>query len=112
MMPMVRGEKMTTKQQQQLARIYNRRTAYELVASNGDRKILVGYTVGKARRDILSMAAKNGERWVALTGRQEMTFAKKAGDGAAMGDWTFRYSGRTQRACILEGELTFIADLA
>jgi hypothetical protein len=48
---------------------------------------------------------------VALTGTSDITFAKRAGDGATMGPWRIRWTGRTQREAANMGRLPWIGDL-
>lgn len=99
--------------QEKLARIKNRTTKYELVATNKTtgQKVLVGYTQ-KGRPGLLNMLRKNAEEAVALLagGVDRIDFAKKASDGATMGDWLINFSGRTQREAIIGGELVFFVD--
>ena len=73
------------------------RTLYELAIEKGDRRFLVMYTSNRSRRLLLDSCRKHGEKLVALTGADELTLAKRAGDGATMGDWRIRWTGRTQR---------------
>jgi hypothetical protein len=94
-----------------LARLHNRRTAYELVAVNGDQRVLVCYSVERSRNAMFRACCKRGEALVALTGAERCTFAKRSADGLSMGAWSIRFSGRTQRECYIEGELPYIGNL-
>ncbi len=99
---------------EQLARLTNRATRYELALINGDTRILVMYSHGRARHDLLKCCRTHGEAIVALacpTGEELLTFAPKAADGAKIGPWSIRFTGRTQREAIIEGELPFIGDV-
>lgn len=96
---------------ERLERLKYYATRYELAAINGDTRILLVYSYGRGRRAILESARKHGEKLVALTGRQSIDFAKRASDGATMGDWQIRFTGRTQRDAICSGELPWIGDI-
>lgn len=97
---------MTT--QEKLIRIRNYGTRYELVASHPDgRKVLVGYTPRRGRSGLFDMLAKNGEAWVKFSGAENITFGKRVSDGAVSGEWSIKFSGRTQRDAICNGELPF-----
>ena len=101
--------------EQKLARIHNRATAYEVVAVRGDEQILIGYTTQHSRSGLLGMCRKNGERVIArlmLSTDSMLVPGKKASDGFALGDWQVRFSGRTQREAIIEGELPWVGDAA
>jgi len=54
----------------------------------------------------------HGKKLVAIAGATRFTFAARARDGARIGDWTVRFTERTQRDCLLEGELDFIEDVS
>lgn len=96
--------------QSRLAALQNRATRYELVATDGTRTVLAGYT-RKGRRGLLSMLAAHANDWEALTGDTGLTWAKKAADGATMGAWKIKFSGRTQRDALLATELPFFRSL-
>lgn len=101
---------MTT--QEKLQRIQNRTTQYELIAIKGETRILIGYCA-KTRPGLLGMCRKNGQAVVDLccpTGAENLMFGKKAAAGATIGEWVVRFTGRTQRDAILEGELPFVVD--
>lgn len=71
------------------------RTLYELAIENGDQRILLAYCINRSRRILWKVARQHGIRLVALTGAENIVFAKRAGDGATMGDWRIRWTGRT-----------------
>ncbi len=97
--------------QERLSRIRNRRTLYELVVSHPDgRRVLLGYADRHSRNMLLRMARKHGQRLADLTGEEQLTFAKFSRDGARIGEWSIKWTSRTQREAIIEGELPFIAD--
>lgn len=101
---------MTT--QQKLDRLKNYRTRYELAASHPDgRKVLIRYTARKGRRGLLDALTMDAARVCKVLGSDDIHWAKRAADGGTMGDWTVKFSGRTQREAILDGELPFYASL-
>lgn len=99
--------------ERKLARLKNYHTRYELVATSRDRKVLIGYTTRTNRRGIDALVCEENRvhAIVKLTGTETIHFAKRAADGATMGDWTIRFSGRTQRECYIEGELAYVCDI-
>lgn len=102
---------MTNELQKKLERLANRSTAYELAAIHPDgRRVLIAYS-RKGRRGIFSAVRNRGEAVAALCQSQEFAFAKRAADGATCGEWSIRFTGRTQRDAYVEGELTYVGDL-
>ncbi len=97
--------------QTRLARLQNFATRYELVAANGSTQVLAGYTAQKSRNSIFKMIRQQGEAWQAFAKSDSFAFGKKASDGATLGAWTIRFSGRTQRDAYIGGELPWFADL-
>jgi hypothetical protein len=96
-----------------LERIRNRATLYELAISRGDETFLVAYCQRKSRDAIFKAVAKDGrrEKLVALTGDEEIRFAKRTADGATMGAWAIRFTGRTEREAIASGtELPYVGE--
>lgn len=98
--------------EQKLERLHNRQTRYELIAQHPDgRKLLVRYC-RQGRRGLWDAITKDdGTQLCRVLGADHIHFAKRAADGGTMGAWTIRFSGRTQRQAIIEGEHTFYADL-
>lgn len=98
-----------------LSRLKHYATRYELVASrgNGADRYLIAYTSRNNRRGLWAAVTEptRAAKLVKLTGSPEITFAKRAGDGATMGEWRIAFSGRTQRECYLEGELPYVGDI-
>jgi hypothetical protein len=97
--------------QDKLSRLHNRRTAYELVAVNGDQRVLVCYSCERSRNAIFRICCKRAAALLALTGAESIAWAKRSADGGMMGAWSIRFSGRTQRDCYVEGELAYVGDL-
>lgn len=95
---------------EKLGRLRNRPTLYELAMVRGDEKILVAYVQRKGRRDLWKAITnpKRIRKIVAKAGTEEITFRKKAGDGGQMGEWSLRFTGRTERDAVAEGELPYI----
>lgn len=97
-----------------LARLHNRPTAYELVATSGDRSVLVAYSQSQGRSALLKCLRHREQAVVSLFNEgadPNVTFGKKASDGATVGAWTIRFSGRTQRDAIINGELPYVEDV-
>lgn len=94
-----------------LARLKNRRTRYEIIATKGDAKVLVGYSARTGRRGLLSMLQQNGEAWTRFVGSNpkdcNISFRTPASAGADCEGWHIRFSGRTQRDSICSGEVPF-----
>lgn len=97
--------------QEHLNKICGRATLYELAAIRGDQRILVAYCGNRARRMILRACRERGDALVALTGDESIGFTSTASDGATMGAWSIRFTGRTQRDAIQAGELPYVKDL-
>lgn len=101
---------MTHEQERKLARISGCYTVYEMVAEHADgRRLLAGYT-RETRPGMLAMLRKNWDMWCKLTGKQAGTW--EAHKMIRFGAWTIRFSGRTQRQAIIEGELPWVGDVA
>jgi hypothetical protein len=94
-----------------LASLKNYHTRYEIAATRGTERVLIGYSARKGRRGILSMAQTNGEKFAEYFQVDALQFGKRATDGATAGEWTVNFSGRTQRDAILSGELPFFPQL-
>jgi hypothetical protein len=96
-----------------LLRLKNRRTRYELVAEHPDgRRLLVRYTSRLGRRGLFDALQQDSARLCAVLGADAIHFGTRAGDGGTMGEWKIRFTGRTQREAIIDGELQFYAELA
>ena len=91
-----------------LARLTNRGTYYELAAILGDQRRLVAYTQRRSRSGMLAACRNRAVLLIALTGAENLQFGKRTVDGATMGDWQIRFTGRTERDAIMEGELPYI----
>jgi hypothetical protein len=97
-----------------LERIHNRTTKYEVTATRDGRTVLLGYT-RKGRRGMDSLICSDDGRRDAIVkvlGTNRITYDKKASQGAVMGEWTIKFSGRTHRDCIIEGEWPFVMTIA
>ena len=99
---------MTATLEARLERLKNYRTRYELVAEHPDgRRVLVRYTSRDNRRGLYGALTQDCEGICAFFGTDAITFGKRSADGATMGEWRLRFTGRTQREAILAGELPF-----
>ena len=103
---------------EQLERLHNRATAYEVEAfmpANPLRRVLIGYTQRHTRTGLLAACRRNGQMVIDALGLSDtdlLVAGTKASDGFGLGAWQVRFSGRTQRDAICNGELTWIGDLA
>lgn len=99
--------------QDRLARLKNYSTRYELLAIHRDYKVLLCYTSRRTRAGVVDAIRNRGAELVALTGSENFTFGKNATDGVRLGEWTIKFTGRTQRECIIQDdEYPFILDVA
>ena len=99
---------MTSTQSARLAAIANRYTRYEVIAQrdNGER-VRIGYTMHRSRHGLLQVLRAHADQVIALTNCGEntmMTAGSRASDGFRINDWSLRFTGRTERQAILEGE--------
>jgi len=103
---------LTNEQIIKLARLKNYSTRYELVAygPNGE-KILVCYTPRKSLRGVIDAIRSRWEECERMAGTDQCYTQKRAEDGCKMGAWVIRFSGRTQREAIIDGELRYIGSL-
>jgi hypothetical protein len=83
-------------------------TLYELVIERDEQRYLIMYCGNRSRRMLLDSCRKHGDKLASLSGAQELQFAPRAGEGATIGDWTIRWTGRTQRDAHAEGRLPWI----
>lgn len=84
-----------------------RQTKYELAV---DGKILAGYT-RQSKMGILNMLRKNGESWAKRLNANDMITFNKNGREATIGQYNVKFTGRTQRDAIIEGELPWFEDV-
>lgn len=84
-----------------LKRLHNRGTRYEVVATLGERCLLVGYARNRSQRALRDTMRAKGPALVELTGAEEF---KVVVTGLRLGEWLIGFSGRTQRDAIGEGE--------
>lgn len=88
----------------------HRITLYELIAeAPGEAPVLAGYCQ-HGKYNILSMLRKHGEAWAQkMTDGDLLTFHKN-GRGCQLGPIAIRFSGRTERDAIINGELPFFKE--
>lgn len=91
---------------EQLARLQNRPTRYEIAATKGERRILVGYTARKSRHGILAMLRQRGAEMIERLEIGESDLLTTDKGALLVSGWRIAFTGRTQRDCIMEGELT------
>lgn len=77
-------------------------TLYELAAIHPDgRRYLLAYCRIKSRSSLWDTVTSENRvhHIVALVGTKSIDFAQRAADGATMGEWSIRFTGRTAREC-------------
>ena len=99
---------MTDLQIAKLARIKNYHSRYEIVLTDGTQKFLVLYTSRRSKRGLYAAANQRREALASITGEDGYWVVNgKTSPQMGDGDWRIFFSGRTQRECILDGELPF-----
>lgn len=102
--------------EEKLARLteQHKYTRYECIAENAaGEKMLLAYSMQTGRRSLLDCAQKHGPQliaWLKIGPDASLEFLKPANRGAQIGPASLRFSGRTQRDAIIEGEHPFIGD--
>ncbi len=87
-------------------------TLYELVATHTEtgERVLIAYARRRTRQGLWhAITGERLESVVRLCGTKTIDFAKRAADGAVMGVWHLKFSGRTARDC-QGAELPFVCD--
>ena len=100
---------------EQLQRLHRQPTRYELAAIHSDgRRVLLAYAMRRSRSSLWNIVTDDTRRdaLIVLVGGTSITFAKRAADGATMGDWRIVWTGRTKRDAVLSGEYPFVCDIA
>lgn len=91
----------------QLARLKNRQTRYEIVLTNGTAaKYLVLYTARHSQSGLRAAMRQRYDALLVITGGAEPFVAKRT-DIFKANEWRCFFSGRTQREAIIEGEHPF-----
>jgi hypothetical protein len=93
--------------QQKLARLKNYATRYELAMMRGGDRLLVCYSSRRGRQGIFEAVRSRVSAMTWRTGTDQIHFAQRAEDGATMGEWTIRFTGRTQREAYIGGALEY-----
>ena len=94
-----------------LERLRNRGTSYEITISDGEQTYRVAYTPRHSRDGLLRAIRSTGKEIVTALGMPDTALVhagKRAEDGFTLEDWQIRFSGRTQRDAISNGELQWI----
>jgi hypothetical protein len=97
---------------EKLKRLHRGPTRYELIAECGENRVLIAYSMRTGRHSLLTACQKHGQALIAMIGMDDnarIEFLKPASRGAKIGDWSIRFSGRTQREAI-QSELPWIGD--
>lgn len=93
---------------QKLARIQGRGTAYEVVITKGDTTYLVSYVARHSYAGMRDAVVQRAEEIVVKTNAAHID---KAGRTITTDNgWTIKFSGRTQRDAICNGEHTYVGD--
>lgn len=102
---------MTPLQIRKLERRKNYTTLYELVAdAPGESTMLAGYC-RHGKVGILGMLCKHGAEWASrISDTDPITFGKD-GRSCQLGKYTIKFSGRTERDAIKEGEKPFFLEV-
>ncbi len=97
-----------------LERLQNQPTRYELVLERGDTRIRICYSMRTGRHSLLTACQKHGQTlvdYIGMDDKAQMVFLKPASRGAQIGEWSIRFTGRTQRDAIsTRSELPWIGD--
>ena len=91
-----------------LSALHNRATRYEVVAEVGGRSCLLAYYLRSSRSTLLNLVREHGERLMQLAGLSDsdpVTYTRAGGWCFGGGKLRVRRTGRTERECILSGEL-------
>jgi hypothetical protein len=89
-------------------------TRYELAIAKGDQKFLVCYSMRTGRHAILKSLQQRSQAILGATNLSDealLAWKTPAREGAMLGDWAVRFTGRTQREAISAGELPWIGQL-
>ena len=99
---------LTADQTRRLEEIKNLYTRYEVVlARQTGEKVLVGYTGRKSRKGLLNALRRHPDAVIELVGGENVATFTKEGLSFSSG-WTAKFSGRTERDAILQGEIEHI----
>lgn len=106
---------MATLTAQRLERLRNRQTLYEVLASDGQTHLLIVYCGRSKTRFFRALAERDsvrGKKLAELAGTEQLKFPEKPDSSliGTLGKWTIRFSGRTQREAISQGEHRYLED--
>lgn len=99
---------MTLETTRRLQSLQGRYSFYEVIAEKDGKRILIGYTQRRSRYGLLLALRARAAAVILLTECTEedgqIVAGRRASDGFTVNGWTLRFSGRTARQAILEGE--------
>jgi hypothetical protein len=98
---------LTAEQERKLLKLKNCHTRYELVLTNGTQRYRVCYSAQHSRRGIIAGTRENYDAVIEITGGAA-PFVAEPSDVFHGNEWRVLFSGRTQRACILDDELVWV----
>lgn len=101
---------MTEKQTKQLDRIKNRRTLYEVVLLMPDGREFLAFYCRKNSWQLVVAGESRYDELVAKTGFTKFAIEKYIEGYSAESTPLLKFSGRTQRDAIINGELPFFMD--
>ena len=97
---------------EKLQRIQRYATRYEIIATNGERRYLIQYNARRSAPGLIASVKARGPlilRRLEIPPDAPFSWIQRGRDAAIkLGEWSIRFSGRTQRDAILEGELEFL----
>jgi hypothetical protein len=103
---------MTEEQNKKLTALQRYPTRYEIVLTNGAQAYRIAYTMRRSRHGLIVASRAAFDEIKAISGSANgwVTLGKKAADPIGITDtaWSIRWSGRTQREAISDGELVHI----
>jgi hypothetical protein len=104
---------MTPEIEAKLERLKNYHTRYEVIMERGTERVLVVYMHNQSYRRLREAVVEKINPIQTFAGASVYEEAMGRGKRSlAAGDWRIRFSGRTQREAILQGELPFVGTLA
>ena len=90
-----------------------KRTLWELIAEHTDgRQVLIQYTGAPGLKHLYHALQDQKDYILRLFGTLEFERANTHDVRFVFGAWTVRYSGRTQRDAVSQGEYPFIRDVS
>ena len=99
---------MTAEQERKLTRIKNYHTRYEAIITDGTITYLLAYICGKSFSNLYRATANRVAEVNKVTNAETWIQNRKL----TAGTFEIKYSGRTQREAILDGEYPYVGSVA